>query len=458
MNIYQHIEISSRELDSKLLLAVIAASRGHQVVIGNVDAIKWGVRTGVLKQGIFHTKCLTPSNEKTSFNKFMLSTGNLITSIDEEAGLVDHGYERFAIVRYSDETIGQASAVFAWGSEDTETLKRIYPQYANRIHQTGSPRADQWKPCFTNYWGAPKGMPKKPFLLVSSNMGSANAIRPFHESIAYERLAGYFQRDPDSFAKRFNHIAEDYRMSLAFIEAIRYLAAESEGDYDIVLRPHPVENIKAWKVYLADIPNVHVIREGSITAWVNNAIAVMHNGCTTAVEATISGTPVVTYVPFEQEYAREIPNDLGIRCQSLEALSSAISRLFHLSQSGASLDENVELPESVAKKVYLDEEELAAQKIVKVWESLDNGELSRLCDWTKYGVVLKLLKLRALVGLLLRTAFPRKFGHPKENYKFPPMDAEDIRVRVRKMQHTLGLSARLHCKLLSDRTVLIRPK
>ena len=36
MNVYLHIEISSRELDSKLLLAVLAAARGHQVVISAV--------------------------------------------------------------------------------------------------------------------------------------------------------------------------------------------------------------------------------------------------------------------------------------------------------------------------------------------------------------------------------------------------------------------------------------
>ena len=32
MNIYIHVEISVRELDSKLLLATLAASKGHQVI------------------------------------------------------------------------------------------------------------------------------------------------------------------------------------------------------------------------------------------------------------------------------------------------------------------------------------------------------------------------------------------------------------------------------------------
>ena len=44
MNIYLNVEISSRELDSKLLLAVIAASKGHQVVISDMSGIDRGNR------------------------------------------------------------------------------------------------------------------------------------------------------------------------------------------------------------------------------------------------------------------------------------------------------------------------------------------------------------------------------------------------------------------------------
>ena len=39
MNIYIHVEISVRELDSKLLLATIAASKGHQVIISDIETI-----------------------------------------------------------------------------------------------------------------------------------------------------------------------------------------------------------------------------------------------------------------------------------------------------------------------------------------------------------------------------------------------------------------------------------
>ena len=44
MNIYLHVETSIRELDSKLLLAVLAASRGHEVILSNLGEIVTGFK------------------------------------------------------------------------------------------------------------------------------------------------------------------------------------------------------------------------------------------------------------------------------------------------------------------------------------------------------------------------------------------------------------------------------
>jgi surface carbohydrate biosynthesis protein len=458
MNIYIHVEIALRELDNKLLLAVLGASRGHQILVSNLNSIIEGVRTGVLKPGIFHTKSLTPTSKKIARHQSLLDRGFQVTSIDEEGGMIDHGYDTFARVRYSQETLGQASAVFGWGPEDTDTLKRVYSRFASRIYQTGPPRADLWRPRFSQFWVPPQSMPAKPYLLVSSNMGASNNIRPFHERIRSDRQAGYYQRDPKMFSRAFGVVAENYRMTLAFIEAIRYLASLN-NDYDIVLRPHPVEDIEAWKVYLEDIPNVHVIREGPITAWVNNAFAVMHNGCTTAFEATISGKPVITYLPFDQEHEREIPNELGERVESLEALAEVTSQLFRASQARTSWQEEQQgLPESLMKKVYLDYTELSAEKMVKVWETLDNGKCSYPINWTKFQAPGMAKKLRRLAGSIVNKTFPRKFRLTKENYKFPPLDGADIRERVSRLQQVLGVSEPLECKLLSEHAVLIRKK
>ena len=201
-------------------------------------------------------------------------------------------------------------------------------------------------------------------------------FRPFHENIKILGDAGYFQRDPKLFNNRFYQWSEDYKKLLAFIEAIKYLSKNNNG-YDIVLRPHPTEEISAWKIFLKGIPNVHVVREDSISSWVKKAFAVMHNGCTTAFEATITGKPVITYSPFKMEYSHNLSNSLGFEVKSKEDLLKKVDQFFELSKSNNKKKEFHSSEENLFNKIYIDNDELASEKIIKIWESLDNNNLSK---------------------------------------------------------------------------------
>ena len=75
MNIYLHIEVAAREFDSKLLLATLAAARGHQVILSDLDGIIQGIRKKILAPGIFHTKSITPSKQKISTLQLAIDNG-----------------------------------------------------------------------------------------------------------------------------------------------------------------------------------------------------------------------------------------------------------------------------------------------------------------------------------------------------------------------------------------------
>jgi surface carbohydrate biosynthesis protein len=454
MNIYLHVEISDRELDAKLLLAVLAASKGNEVLVSSIGFIINGLNTKVLAPGIYHTKSLTPSKIKTNRHQKIIEQGSKITSIDEESGIDVDGYTQFAIDRYSDLSIGQASAVFGWGSNDTDTLKKIYSKNSQKIHKTGSPRADLWKSFFIDYWTNPKETPSKSFLLVSSNiLSTSNQL--FHEIVKSQSNAGYFQRNPKLFKKLFYERAEDFKKVYEFIDAIKYLAKNNNG-YDIVLRPHPSENMNTWKIFLQDIPNVHIIREGSITAWVKNAFAIMHNGCTTSIEATISGKPVLTYSPFQMEYDHKLANSLGYNIKSKEELLIKVNELFNSEKIREKKKVEVKISEVLSKKLYIDDNELAAEKILKVWESLDNKSLSQSNNWTKFYWLCKIIKFKRVFHNIISKLFIDKFKLIEKNHKFPPLNEKDIRAKVLRLQHLLGIKKELKCKLLSETTILIK--
>jgi hypothetical protein len=57
-------------------------------------------------------------------------------------------------------------------------------------------------------------------------------------------------------------------------------------DVHFVLRPHPFENIKSYDA-LADYPNFEVRQEGTSIEWINGARLLIHQNCSTAIEATM---------------------------------------------------------------------------------------------------------------------------------------------------------------------------
>tara|TARA_A100000164_G_C21941261_1_gene790838 strand:- start:1601 stop:2974 length:1374 start_codon:yes stop_codon:yes gene_type:complete len=455
MNIYLHVEISSRELDSKLLLATLAASRGHDIIVSDLIGILKGIDNNLLAPGIFHTKSLTPGEDKIERHKKLIDKGYMITSIDEEGNLNEHGYQLFARQRYSNKTIEQASAIFGWGSEDIDTLKEIYSNHSKKIFKTGSPRADLWKSSFSNYWKAPSNLPKKPFLLIASNLGYANNIRSFKEYIKFEKKIGRFERDPNLLRKRFGETAEDFNKFFYFIEAIKYLS-KNANDYDIVLRPHPSEDIETWKIFLSDIKNVHIIREGPINAWLNKSFAVMHNSCTTALEATVSKKPLITYIPFEQNYASNLANELGYVVKTLEELSNKVKLIFDTTKLNNQEKVKGSLPEILSKKIFIDEDELAAKKIIRIWENIAADKYTKISDIKKFKWLIKFDNYKQIIKSMIKILIRHNSNSNNENYKFYPLEQNDMQERIERIQNILGIKEKISCKLLSNRTLHVK--
>lgn len=449
MNIYINIEVLVRELDSKLLLAVIAASRGHEVLIAENEAIDKGLKRKLLKPGIYHTKSLVPTKTKISRHEEIIKCGCKISSIDEEGGLVDYGYEKMLWMRYDSQSIDQATAVFTWGNEDFESLRKNFPKYSKRIHKTGSPRADLWSPKFSNYWKKDLNYFNKPFLLISSNFGAGLSYMSFHQRMMIRKKAGYFEKDADYVKMSMKRESELFKFISYFIEAIEHLSKEKK--YHIVLRPHPAEKEETWKILLSNIPNVSVIREDNISLWVENSFAIMHNGCTTALEASISQKPVITYSPFLASYDRKLANDLGEKVTTLEELSEKIDSIF--SSSLQQIRSKKPLPKILADKIFIDEKETAAEKMVKVWEKETDKSLSIQNNWFLYKCGLKIMQLNKRRSTLFKKNFENE-----GKYKFPPLEKEKIDNKINKLVEILGIKNKIICKFLSDRTILIKQK
>lgn len=452
MNIYIYLEISKRELDSKLLLAVLAASKGHDVLISNWANFALGFESKSLSPGIFYTKSITPSPMKLEKNDLLLRHGVKITCIDEESGLTHDNFDDFVSMRFSQETIDQVSAIFCWGNRDYHFLKNIFPTKSDVFHLTGSPRVDLWGAYFLPYWDKPITLPKRPFVLVSSNLGLTNGRRSFFDFYKSILASGYFARLPNFFDEIFGKASEEFLLTREYIRAIKTLC-DRNPHFDVVFRPHPNENEDIWKTYLQNIPNCKVISSHSIGSWIGHASALVHNGCLTALEATVANLPVITFAPFNQVWENDLPNQLGVKVANGEELSDAVNAILrdrnHFSEkrnSDRSFLKNL---------VFFDDSILSARKIMDVWSELDDGSLSQPSHWRKFKNQLSLIRFKNFIKLLLRRFFGINYSVLGVNHKFPPFDLADIEGRVKRLESVLGLNGELRCTLLADRALLI---
>jgi surface carbohydrate biosynthesis protein len=459
MNIYLHVEVLARELNNKLLLATLAASRGHQVIFSELEFIEKGLIRGWLPPGIFYTKSLTPGQIKIDRHQALIDSGSKITSIDEESGLDSYGYKVFAKKRYSEKTIDQSSAVFTWGDEDFDILRKNFKKYSNKIHKTGSPRIDLCKPSMSKYWNKPKNIPEKPYLLVASNMAICDS-RPFSEMVKSQRVGGYYDRDQELLRKQLIRKSSDYYKAMVFIEAIKYLSKNNNG-YDIVFRPHPTEKVEYWNTLLHGIPNLHINNNDSINEWINCSLAVMHHGCTTGIETFISHKPLITYIPPELKdhvLHNNPPNELGYHIKSKEDLLKTINSL-NSNFNRADFNRNLKSSPKIFKKIHIDDKELAAEKIIKVWESIFDDFNSRSINLFKIKIFIFKMKINSLIGNFLKVLFPKKFsqfGSSGKNSKFPQLNIYEISQKVEKLKKIFKINKKIECKLISKRTILIK--
>ena len=202
---------------------------------------------------------------------------------------------------------------------------------------------------------------KKPYLLIPSNFGAGLSFLSFYEKMIIRKNRDYIDKDPRYLNKIIRREGEQFKLIAYFIEAIKHLSKNRK--YNIVLRPHPSENIETWNILMNKIPNLTVIREDNISLWVKNAFAIMHNGCTTALEASFFKKPIITYAPFKAHYDRKLANDLGQKVTSIHGLSKKIDNiLFDYLKHKKQKKVNQPLPKILLNKIFVDENETAAKK------------------------------------------------------------------------------------------------
>jgi surface carbohydrate biosynthesis protein len=370
------VENQVREFDPKLLLACVAAARGIPAVIGSRREIDF--RIASLDRGVYLAKSLTVRS--VPMFRILRKLGHEIFAWDEEA-LVHLPAETYYSRRLSPEALRYVSRLLAWGQDNVELLEG-YPGLGRvPVAATGNPRNDFLRPELRGLFReevAGYRAAHGDFILVNTNFNHVNAFYPEQNLFRPAAAPG---AEPE-FGRAARGMTREYATGLrehkqAIFEHFQRLIpalAERFPAHAIVVRPHPTERQDVYRRIASGSARVRVTNEGNVVPWLLAARALVHNGCTTGLEAWVLGAPAVSYRPrvddrYDDDFYR-LPNRVSHQAFDLDGLVQTLRRIL-AGELGA--------PDGAERKALVDhclaarEGPLACARIVDLVEEVLRG-------------------------------------------------------------------------------------
>lgn len=456
------VENQVRELDPKLFLACVAAQKGFASIIGSRREIHFHISD--FPRGTYLSKSMTAASDMMF--RIMHHLGHDIVAWDEEA-LVHLPAETYYSRRLSPKAMSYVSHFLAWG-EDNAELWRQYPYFpAGRpIHITGNPRNDLLRPEIRSFYQADVDAIRRQFgnfILVNTNFNHVNAFTPVQNLFQPPRTPGETPR----MGRAAKGMTREYAGGLFrhkkavfghFQEMIPKLD-EWFPSHTIVVRPHPTENQDVYRRIAAQCRRVQVTNEGNVVPWLMACKTLIHNGCTTGIEAYAVGVPAISYrAAVDDRYDNgfyRLPHSVSEQCFDLDGLRPLLERL---------LAGGLPLPGDNGRRRLVDRHlaalngSLACERIVDVidrMQSLRKGVLPPLVNR---------LQGRALAAI--RTAVkrykdsrPTSHNRPEfQKHRYPEVALEDLKERISRFQRLLRSSETLEVERVFDQFFKISRK
>jgi surface carbohydrate biosynthesis protein len=437
------VENQVRELDPKLLLACIAARRGFTSIIGSHREIDF--RIASFPRGLYLNKSMTARNLKMF--QIMRRLGHAILTWDEEA-LVHLPPDIYYSRRLSPVAIRYVSQLFAWG-DDNADLWRRYPHLPDDlpIHVTGNPRNDMLRPELHGFYAEQIRTLRETygdFVLINTNFNHVNAFFPAQNLFKPARRPDA----PLEFGKAGVGMTRAYAEGLrahkqAIFEAFQRLLPELTRVFphlNIVVRPHPTEGQEIYR-HLADgQPRIHVTNEGNVVPWLLAARALIHNGCTTGVEAYIMRVPAISYrAVLNEDYDSGfylLPNRVSHQAFDLEQLFTMLRDVL----SGRMGPAEGEGREAFVKAyIAAIDGPLACERMMDVLEKIGARRTEMPIPSMVERLAGRTLSTGRRVLKHVKSYLPGSHAPPEfHRHRYPAVSTEDIRRRTARFLHILG--------------------
>jgi len=392
--------------------------------------------------------------------------GHEIISWDEEA-LVHLPPETYFSRRLDPRAITYVSHLFAWG-KDNAALWRQYPQMPNGIpvHITGNPRSDMLRPEIRPFYQKEVEEIRKTygkFILVNTNFNHVNAFGPDMNLFKPVSIAGQkpkFGRAARGMSREYAEGFRDHKQ--AIFEDFQKMIPQLDRafpDYSIVVRPHPTENQEVYRQIEAHCERVRVTNEGNVVPWLMAARALIHNGCTTGVEAYTMQVPAVSYRATVNDYYDygfyRLPNKLSHQCFNFEELRETIQNIVDGRCGAADGDDRRAL---VNQYLAAQDGPLACERMVDVLDDIAQKSSDDAPESAGTQIEQWLVEKGLHLAKSVKSKLPGSHNRPEfQRHRYPGIAPGELHERLARFQQLMGYTQSLKIEQVSNVIFQINP-
>ncbi|OOE32073.1 hypothetical protein BZG04_15775, partial [Salinivibrio kushneri] len=275
------IELFQREIYTRLYLAIILVNKGYDVLIcDQLNPKIFNFRKAV----VFYKD---HAHWSLNYYKKLKKNGMKIVAHDAEGLIIDNP-NFYRSGRVSADVIELIDGILCWGDKQKEIINSV--RSCQKIHIAGDLRFDVARQFSAHCSPSPDNKYLGKHVLINTRFSYTNPLSNNDIKASFIRL-GYLKDKED--IERFTEIVNnDYLIQEEFYRLIRIL---SNNDFKVTIRPHPAENEIKYKELFGD--SVVIDKHRSINSQIAEADFVVHDGCTTAIEARAQGKIVLGLRP-----------------------------------------------------------------------------------------------------------------------------------------------------------------
>ena len=285
---YFDVEIKRRELLSRLTVAALLAEKGCHVFIGERATIS---SIGRIIPEATIVKKSARSNSVTILSD-LISSGYKIVNMEEEGVLVG-SLDEYIGVDMPPDAVKLPAKHLLWGDKQAEHLTKLYPELKDKFLKVGNPRLHLWKGRYYGYYDNLSDDIKRDlgeFVLMSSNFAYYTNRKHVKQMFT---ITGFLEKSENTKIYEENFKIVEF----LFKEFVKVAKEISLRGVKVVFRPHPSESIDKIQEYFSDYNNIIVSSDYDVAPWILASKAVIHNCCTTGLEAVFMKKNTIAYTP-----------------------------------------------------------------------------------------------------------------------------------------------------------------